>query len=109
VVRPRIAEGARLWRAFACPAAPALARKLRQCQRSFAIDHGLNVMEWLVARSAGVDAPRVLEPMLGRVPTSDRHIEAASKSDGIVHHHDLLMMRCAGRQIVIPTIADAPR
>jgi hypothetical protein len=47
--------------------------------------------------------------MLGRVPTSDRHIEAAGKGDGIVHHHDLLMMRCAGRQIVIPTVADTPR
>ena len=45
VIRPRIAEGARAWRAFACPAAPALARKLRQCQRSFAIDDGLNVMD----------------------------------------------------------------
>ena len=63
-------------------------------------------MERPVGLAGGIDALRMLDRMLGRVPAPDRHVEAAGKRDRIVDDHQLLVLRGAERHRVVEGEAD---
>jgi hypothetical protein len=55
-----------------------------------------------------INAARLVKAVLGRIPASHGYVEASAKSDRVVDHHNLLMMRCASRQVLVQAKTDAP-
>ena len=107
--RPGIADRADRRRALAGAARPALARELRQRRRRLAVDHRLHVVERRIGRAGEIDAARIVEAMLARVPAPGGQVEPAGERHRVVDHDDLLMLRGAERQVVVEAEADPPR
>ena len=106
---PRISKRPKRRNAFTGTILPALAHQFRKCERSVAVDDRLDVMIRGVWFARGIDPYWIVEVVLNGVPASDRHVLPAAEGNRIVHHDDLLVMRRAGRQIIVQTVANPVR
>ena len=80
-------------------APPALARQRAELRGCLTLDRDLHVVKRPVRAAVRSDAPRIVRRVRRGVPATGRQIEAAEERDGIVDHHDLLMMAGAERVV----------
>ena len=79
----------------------------RERRGRLAVDHRLHVVERRIGRAGEIDAARIVEPMLARVPAPGGQIEPARERDRVVDHDDLLVLRGAERKVVVEAEADS--
>ena len=106
-LRPRILPSA--WIGGARSQAPFLQRsRTSSASASAALPSTTAWTSWYgaIGLAGGIDPIRIVKAMMGAVPAADGHILPAGKGDRIIHHHDLLVVRCASRQVVVQAIVE---
>ena len=103
---PDASGGASVSPVAACQRPP---RQVAQGCRHGAAQRRGHVVPGLGDPPAGIGPPRIVGPVLARVPASAGHIDAAAERQGIVHDHHLLMMRRASGMMAVEREADAAR
>ena len=106
VRRPGIAVSGRRLQGLACGRSPAVPGEFGKRRRRCSVDHHLHVVERPVAHAVGVDAIRVIDGMLRRVPPADRQVQTAAEGHGVVDDNEFLMMAGAQRQLVVEADGD---
>jgi hypothetical protein len=76
---------------------PTLPHEGCQVPCRLAVDRHLHVVYRWVGLAARVHPPWVVGAVFGGIPPLDGHVDPARESNGVVHHHDLLVVRRPAR------------
>ena len=100
-------DGDRRDRRFARAAPPAVARQLAQRRRGRAVHRHHHVVERVVEVAVGPPPAGIVVDMAARVPAVRRDVDTAAERQGVVDHHQFLVVAGAGRVLAIDAEGDA--
>ncbi len=95
LARPKIVRGraGRPRKHLARAGTPARPHEIPERGGRLSLDHDLHVVHRRVRPTGRIDPPRIGRVVGRRIPTPDGEVEASREGQGVVDHHDLLVVR----------------